>query len=351
MAQKGNFSVKKTFFGEYGLFYVFWGFCALSVKIFAQDGGHVLQDAFRHVGLVHRVDVHVCNTVGVQVDNLVGGVDDARLLHGFGVATELVDERLEALRHEGARKLDGAFHLVRVRDGHDAGEHRAVHARVAQLVEEAEEQVVVEDHLRGEEVRARVHLFLEVLDVFSLVCALGVLLGVAGSADAEVRVALLEFADEFHGVVVVAVVASLLDEFRSEVAAQRHHVLDARRLHFLDPLVHRVLAARNAGEVGEHRDAELLLQVLRDIEGVVAHSAARAVGDAHERGAEGGDGFGRGFHAFEARFLLGREHFERKTHLVLLQDIDDFHITSRDLNSVSGTGLAVVVYANILIHA
>ena len=295
--------------------------------------------------------MHVRDAVSVQVDNLVGRVDDARLLHGLGIAAELVDQRLETLWHERAGKLDGAFHLVRVRDGHDAGEHGAVHARVAQLVEETEEQVVVEDHLRGEKVGARIHLLLEVLDVFGLVGALGVLFGVACCTDAEVAVAFLEFADEFHGVVVVAVLASLLEEFRGEVAAQGHHVLDAGRLHLLDALVHRILAARDAGEVGEHRDAEFLFEVFRDIEGVVAHAAARTVGYAHEGGAEGGDGFGGRPDAFEAGFLLGREHFERKAHLVLLQDVDDFHITSRDLNSFFGAGLAAVVYANILIRA
>jgi len=83
--------------------------------------------------------VDVRDAVRVEVDNLVAGVDDAGLLHGFRIATELVHKRLETLRHEGARKLDGAFDLVRIRDGHDAGEHRAVHACIAELVKEAEE--------------------------------------------------------------------------------------------------------------------------------------------------------------------------------------------------------------------
>ena len=322
-------------------------------KILSEDGRNIPENALGHVGLVHRVNVYVRDAVGVEVDNLVGRVDDARLLHGLGIAAELVDQRLEALRHEGARKLDGAFHLVRVRDGHDAGEHGAVHARVAQLVEKTEEQVVVEDHLRGEKVRARVHLFLEVLDVFGLVCAFGVLFRVAGRTDTEVRIAFLEFADEFHGVVVVAVFTPLLDEFRGEVATERHHVLDARSLHFFDALVDGRFVARNASKVGEHRDAEFLLEVFRNIEGVVAYAAARTVGDTHEGGAKGCNGFGGGFHAFEARFLLGWEHFERKTHLVLLQDIDDFHITSRVLNSyVRGrtASLGLCKYSNTCIN-
>ena len=149
--------------------------------------------------------MHICNTVRIQVDNLVRSVYDARLFHGLRVAAELVDERLEALRHEGTRKLDGSFHLVRVRDGHDAGEHRAGDARVAELVQKAEEQVVVEDHLRGEEVGARIDLLLQVLDVLGLVWAFGMLLGVAGRADAEVR--LKSFAQVIYVIGAVLVIS------------------------------------------------------------------------------------------------------------------------------------------------
>jgi len=167
-----------------------------------------------------------------------------------------------------------------------------------------------------------------VLDVFGLVGAFGVLFGVASGTNAEVGIGGLEFANQFNGVMVVAVVAALFDEFRSQVAAESHHVLDAGGLHVFDALVHGVLAARNAGQVGEHRNAEFLLEVLGDIKGEVADAAACAVGNAHKRGTERGDRFGGGLYAFEASFFLGRENFKRKTHFVLLQNINDFHITS-----------------------
>ena len=164
------------------------------------------------------------------------------------------------------------------------------------------------------------------------------LFGVACGADAEVCVRGLEFADELDGVVVVAVVAALLDEFRGQVAAERHHVLDACRLHFFDALVYRILAAGNTGEMGEHRDVELFLEVLRDIERVVAYAAASAVGDAHECGAECRDGFGGRLHVFEAGFLLGREHFKGQAHLVLLQDVDNLHVDLAGLKFLDRTG-------------
>ena len=295
-------------------------------EIFTQYGGNIAQNALCHVGLVHGVHVHVGNPVGVQVYDLVAGIDDACLLHGLGVGPELVHQGLEALGHKGTRKLDGPLHLVGVGDGHDAGEYGAGDACFPEFVHEVQEQVVVEYHLGGKEVCACVHLFFKVLDVFGLVGAFGVLFGVAGRPDAKVRVCGLEFADEFHGVVVVAVVPALLDEFRGQVAPQGHHVLDASRLHVGNALVDRVLAARDAGKVRQHGDVVFFLQVFRDVQGEVAHAAARAIGDAHKGRGEGCDGFRCRLDALEAGFLFRREHLEGEAHLVLLQDVDNLHV-------------------------
>ena len=204
----------------------------------------------------------VRDAVRIQVDNLVCRVDDARLLHGFRIATELVHERLETLRHERTGKLDGSFDLVGIRNRHDAGEHRAVHACIAELVEEAEEQIVVEHHLRREEVCSCVDLFLEVLDVFGLVRTFRVFFGVAGGTNAKIGIASLKFADEFYSVVVIAVATAIGNKFRREVATEGHHVLDSGCLHVFDALVDGFLGARNAGEVGEHRNVEIVLEVL-----------------------------------------------------------------------------------------
>ena len=295
------------------------------MEVLPENCGNVLQDAFGNVRLVHGINVHVRDAVGVQVDNLIARVDDACLLHCIRIASEFVDERLETLRHERTRKLDGAFDLVCVRDGHDAGEHRAVHACVAELVKETEEQVVVEHHLSCEKVCACFDLFLEVLDVFGLVRTFRVLLGVASGANAKVGVGCLDFADEFHGVVVIAVAATICNEFWREVAAQCHHVLDACCLHVFDALMDCSLGARNASQVREHRNPEIVLEILGDFKRVLAHAAACAVCDAHESGLEFGYRFGGCLDVFEARLFLGRENFERKAHLVLLENVDNLH--------------------------
>ena len=310
-------------------------------EVLAEDGRDVLEDTFGDVRLVHGINVDVRDAVGIEVDDLVGGVDDASLLHGVRIATELVHERLETLRHERARKLDGTFDPVRVRDGHDAGEHRAVHACVAELVKEAEEKVVVEDHLRREEVCACIDLFLEVLDIFGLVWTFRVLFGVAGGANAKIGISGFEFADKLDGVVVVAVATAICNEFRREVATEGHHVLDAGGLHVFDALVDGFLGARNAGEVGEHRNVEIVLEILRNFERVLAHAAACAVCDAHECGVKLCNCFGSCFNVFKTRFFLRREHLEGEAHLVLLQDVDNLHCISVRLY------IALLIYANI----
>ena len=73
---------------------------SLRLEVFSENCGDVLEDAFGNVRLVHRIYVHVRDAVRVKVDDLVACVDDAGLLHGFGIAAEFVDERLESLWHE-----------------------------------------------------------------------------------------------------------------------------------------------------------------------------------------------------------------------------------------------------------
>ena len=189
------------------------------------------------------------------------------------------------------------------------------------------------------------------LDVLFLVGAFGVLLGVAGRPDAEVCVGGLELLDEFYGVVVVAVVSTLLDKLWGEVASEGHDVLDARGLHIGDALVDRLLATGHAGEVCQHRNVVFFFEVFCNVQSEVAYAATCAVGDAHEGGAEGRDGFGGGFDALEAGLLLGREHLEGEAHLVLLQDVDNFHVNLAGFKFVGRTGdLGLCKYFNTCIN-
>ena len=61
-------------------------------EVLAEDGRDVLEDSFGDVRLVHGINVDVRDAVGIEVDDLVGGVDDAGLLHSVWIAAELVHE-------------------------------------------------------------------------------------------------------------------------------------------------------------------------------------------------------------------------------------------------------------------
>ena len=93
---------------------------------------------------------------------------------------------------------------------------------LADAVEEVIEDAVVEEHLRDEELAAGVHLLLEVLYVRGLAARLGVALGIAGAADAEVALGLY-VAHELRGVGVVMRRGAL----GRDIAPEREDVLHA----------------------------------------------------------------------------------------------------------------------------
>ena len=182
----------------------------------------------------------VSDTVGVQINDLVGGVGDARLLHGGRVCAEFVHQSLKALRHEGARQLDGALHLISTRDGHNTGDDGHRDACLADLIKKIIEQVVIEEHLGGQKFTARVHLLLEIADVLLLIEALGVNLGIAGTADAEVRTAFLQLPHQIHGVSVRPGASVLVETGLGNISAKCQHVLDARFADGGNLLLHRL---------------------------------------------------------------------------------------------------------------
>ena len=100
------------------------------------------------------------HTIGNQIDDLVGSVDDARLFQGCGVIAEAVHDGLEGIGHVGARELYGAAELFPGSDRHDAGQNRHVDAPVPHAVQKVIEGLVAEEHLGREEVAAGVNFIL-----------------------------------------------------------------------------------------------------------------------------------------------------------------------------------------------
>ena len=132
--------------------------------------------------------MHGVDAVCQQVDDLLGGVGDAGLFHGFGVVAEAFHDRTEARRNESARKVRDALDLVRVCDRHDTGYDRYGDAGVADLVEERIQNVVVKKHLRCKKGTAGFFFELQVFNVLSQRLAFGVSLRVTGAANAEIAV-------------------------------------------------------------------------------------------------------------------------------------------------------------------
>ena len=78
--------------------------------------------------------MNIGNTVGKQIDDLIGDIRDARLLHRGRRASKLVHKRLKALWHQGARKLDRSFYLIGIGDRHNFRKDRSGNARLTDLI-------------------------------------------------------------------------------------------------------------------------------------------------------------------------------------------------------------------------
>lgn len=56
-------------------------------------------DPGRHIRFIHGIDMDMFHAVGQQVDDLIGGIGNASLFHGFRIVSKAVYDILKALRH------------------------------------------------------------------------------------------------------------------------------------------------------------------------------------------------------------------------------------------------------------
>ena len=99
-------------------------------------------------------------------------------------------------------------------------------ARPARPLDEREVVGVVVEELGDDQIETGVDLRLQVRDAEVEIPALGMALGVAGADEAETRAPLAYEADEI-GSVAEAICRTMKVRVLRDVAAQRHHVLDA----------------------------------------------------------------------------------------------------------------------------
>ena len=126
--------------------------------------------------------------VGQQIDDLIGGIGDTCLFHGFRVITETVYDIFEALRHITAGQFYGILHLHAAGNGHDAGNDGHGNPSFPHTVHKVEEDIVVEEHLGRQVFATGIHLRLQPLNIRIFVSRIGMHLRVAGTSYAEISV-------------------------------------------------------------------------------------------------------------------------------------------------------------------
>src|SRR5688572_16754592 len=143
------------------------------------------QDGARRVALVERVEVHARRTGLEQAPALADRVLDADRHHDRGVLLEALQARAQLLGDPGPAHLREALDLRDARDRHDARHDRDGDPCLARALDEAEVVLAVEEELRDQELGPALDLVPGPAQVVVSGARLGVLLGVAGAADAE----------------------------------------------------------------------------------------------------------------------------------------------------------------------
>ena len=176
----------------------------------------------------------ILHSVRQQVYDLVSGIDDTRLFHGFRIVTETVNDGLEAFGQVGAGHGSDALDLLDIRHRHNACNNRNRNALFSDTVQEVVHDVVIKEHLRGQKFTACVYFFLEVQNILGFIGCLNVTLRVAGAADAEIALR-LDIAYQFSGIVVVRMRSTTL----RNITAQRKNILDTGILILFLPSLQR----------------------------------------------------------------------------------------------------------------
>ena len=245
--------------------------------------------------------------VSQEIGNLVDGVGDADIAHGFGSVTVFGNGPLEFDRERSAAHGDHAFDLSFVSDGHDAGFDGNIDTGDFTTFEEAVEKGVVEEELGNEFASAGVDFGLQVADVGGQGLSFGMPFRVAGADDVEFR---RLFFDEGHK---VAGVFEVVRPFaaRDFIATQGQDVFDAGFFQFFQVLQGCFFRQVDAGHVSGCFAAQGF-DAAGDFDRAVAAGTAGAAGDADEVRMEFAQFFQRRIDRFDGNILLRRKDFKRK---------------------------------------
>ena len=218
-----------------------------------------------------------------QVDDLMRSVYDPGLLHGFRRVSEAVYKSGELGRNNASRELDGALHLPAAGDRHDAGEDRDSDPGFPEAIQVIVVDRVVEEHLRSQKITARVYFFFYMTYIFILIESLRMLLGIAGSTDACVRILGADLFYKFNGVLVVPAAGEF--HILGDISPEGKDVLNAGFADLRDLTLNAVSCGTDTGEVG-HRGDAFFHDIPGDLNSVLAGAASGTVCAAHKGGTE-----------------------------------------------------------------
>ena len=125
-----------------------------------QNFREVLLNPCCHIRLVHGIDMDVFYAVRQQVYDLIGGIGDARLFHGFRIVTEAIYDIFKAFWNVTAGQFYRIFHLHTAGNWHDAGNDGHGNPRFPHTVHKVEEDIVIEEHLGRQIFAPGIHLCL-----------------------------------------------------------------------------------------------------------------------------------------------------------------------------------------------
>ena len=144
----------------------------------------------KHVGLVHSIDMYIVYAVRDKVDNLLRREGNARLTHRKRLVSEALDDFAEASGHGGTRKRNASAKLARIGYRHNSRNNGDIYALALKFRHKRIHYVVIEEHLRCEKLASAFGFYLQSLDIRRNACRLGMSLGIAGAADAEIALLL-----------------------------------------------------------------------------------------------------------------------------------------------------------------
>ena len=249
------------------------------------------------------------HAVGQQIDDLIGGIGDTRLFHGFRVVSEAVYNILKALRHITAGQFYGIFHLYPAGDRHDSGNDGHCNPCLPHTVHKVEEDIVVEEHLGRQILASGIHLRLQPLNIRILICRIRMHLRIAGTAHAEISV----FFDKTHQIGGVRKIRKYFSvEILGNISSQSQNILDSHRLHFCKSCADTAPVSTDTGQMRYRRHIVLLLNLSCQSNGMSLGTAAGAISHAHISRLQCRDPQCCYLHISEIRTLLRRKYLKRK---------------------------------------